>query len=135
LLEAAVSGLHQALEEPNDAWTRTHARFLLGQCLVGRYRLTGNLSDLEWGLRYAMEAVEATPADDRERAKRLEFVATSLLTAVERFLPGEAPDLVKSHLGVVVARLAIGTGGDTPGVVVPDPYACRDICRTGGGGI
>lgn len=105
-LDAAVADLHAAGDDPEeDGWTRTHARYLLGQALVGRYRLTGDFDDLEWGLRHLKQAVEETPSDDGDRAKRLEFFASSLLTAVERFSIGEEPALVRGHLRRATASL------------------------------
>lgn len=106
-LEVAVSALDEALEEPeSDSWERTHARFLLGQGLVERYHRMGNLSDLEWGIRRTLEAVEATPLNDPDRAKRLEFLANSLLEALERFTPEEMKSAqARSHLRRVISSL------------------------------
>jgi hypothetical protein len=94
-------------DEPDaDERTRAHARFQLGQNLVVQYRRTGNFNDLEWGLRHVLDAVEATPPDDPDRAKRLEFLANSLLEALQRFSPEEArSELARGHMQLVVSSL------------------------------
>jgi tetratricopeptide (TPR) repeat protein len=72
--------------------------FLFGQLLKRRYDATGSLNDLQWGLNYMRRGVEGTPRSARNRGPRLEELAESLLQAVQQIGPGEADELVTSHL-------------------------------------
>lgn len=74
--------------------------FLLGQLLKRRYDLTGSLNDLQWGLNYLQRATHSTPRSSPDRGPRLQYLAQSLLQAVEIMEPGESIPLVTSHLDV-----------------------------------
>jgi hypothetical protein len=74
--------------------------FLLGHLLKRRYDVTGSLNDLQWGLNYLQRATHATPRSSPDRGPRLQYLAESLLQAVEAMEPGESTWLVTSHLNV-----------------------------------
>jgi hypothetical protein len=78
----------------------TEETFLLGQLLVRRFDITGSLNDLQWGLNYLLRATETTPSGSPDRGPRLQYLAETLLQAVEIMEPGEALELVTSHLNV-----------------------------------
>jgi hypothetical protein len=76
----------------------TEETFLLGHLLKQRYDTTGSLNDLQWGLNYLLRATEATPRSAPDRGPRLQYLAQTLLQAVQVMEPGEAVELVTSHL-------------------------------------
>ena len=104
-LDAAISGLLErggfdAQQLDNDE------TYLLGQLLKRRFDTSGSLNDLQWALNYLLRAVQDTPRSSSSRGPRLQFLAESLLQAVEQMEPGEATDLVTSHLGAAQEWLA-----------------------------
>jgi tetratricopeptide (TPR) repeat protein len=72
--------------------------FLYGRLLKRRYDATGSMNDLQWGLNYMLRAVQGTPGSAHNRAARLQELSQSLLEAVELMEPGEAMNLITSHL-------------------------------------
>jgi hypothetical protein len=53
---------------------------------------------MQWGLNYLLRATQATAPSSPDRGPRLQFLAETLLQAVEIMQPGEGIGVVTSHL-------------------------------------